>query len=327
MNTLKTFRTSLLLAVFSTVMSSLGAGIPLGTNAVIEFAGPETGRTLLTNRDEFIAALSPFDRRARKKSSQEVAEKEFVEFVGKSVLPWSAAETNAIGASLASMVPRVAPWNLPLPPKIWLIKTTGQEEGDACYTRANAIILPEREVRSAGPGLEGIILHELFHVLSRHNPKMREQLYHIIGFRRVNEIELPPALKDRKITNPDGVQNGWSITVTNQNKELPAVPILYASTEHYDVQKGGEFFNYLVFKLLVIESEQGRFRPKMVGKEPELLDPSEAGGFRDQIGQNTGYIIHPDEILADNFEQLMRGTTNQRTPRITEEMKKVFDRH
>ena len=52
----------------------------------------------------------------------------------------------------------------------------------------------------------------------------------------------------------------------------------------------------------------------------------QAAGFSQQIGGNTGYIIHPDEILADNFTLLVLGRTNVPSPRILKEMENVFQR-
>ena len=41
-----------------------------------------------------------------------------------------------------------------------------------------------------------------------------------------------------------------------------------------------------------------------------LLDQQKMmGAYFNVIGTNTGYIIHPDEILADHFMMLMRGDT------------------
>jgi deoxyribodipyrimidine photo-lyase len=39
--------------------------------------------------------------------------------------------------------------------------------------------------------------------------------------------------------------------------------------------------------------------------EPIMTKPEGAAGFFEQVGRNTGYLIHPEEILADNFELLV----------------------
>src|SRR6266576_5541130 len=78
------------------VFSTLGAGIQLGTDVTISFASVELGREILTRRDDFIAALTPLDRRARMQTNQDVSEKDFLAFVGRSVRSWTPEETNRI---------------------------------------------------------------------------------------------------------------------------------------------------------------------------------------------------------------------------------------
>jgi len=306
------------------VCSSFAQEIKLGANCVVTFATVEAARHILTNRDDFISALSPFDRAARLKTNREVTEKEFLEFVGTNVLSWQPIETNKLAAVLQGVQQRLASWPLPFPSAIPLIKTSGREEGNASYTRQNAVVLAQGEVQSPRSALENLIIHELFHVLSRHKPDLRKQLYRIIGFTPINEIAYPDELRSRKITNPDGVQTGWAINITNQNQKMSAVPILFASTANYNPRKGGEFFNYLVFKLLAVANQGGRWQPALRDGNPFLLEPQEAQGYFEQIGRNTDYIIHPDEILAVNFVHLINKKTGLATPRIVAEMKKVF---
>jgi hypothetical protein len=314
--------TSSLMLAFAA--SSAAQGIELGDKCVVSFATTDMARNVLTNRDEFVNALSPFDRAARLKTDRVVEEAEFLEFVGQSALPWLPEETNRLAGVLQTVRRRVEPFHPPFPDTVLLIKTSGREEGNACYTRQHAIVLTRRDVRAGAGGLEGKIIHELFHVASRHDADLRARLYRLIGFGPISSVEYPGDLRARRITNPDGVQTGWCINVTNQNQSLPVVPILYASTARYDPQKGGEFFNYLVFQLLVVTKSGERWQPKLVEGQPELLQPRQVQGFFEQVGNNTDYIIHPDEILAENFERMARGETNLPTPRIVAEMKRVF---
>ena len=47
-------------------------------------------------------------------------------------------------------------------------------------------------------------------------------------------------------------------------------------------------------------------------------------GFYDKIGLNTKYIIHPEEILADNFVILVQGKTDIPSPEIIESMRNIL---
>jgi hypothetical protein len=297
---------------------------PIGAAAVnFSFATPETARNILTNRDAFINALSPFDRSARMQTDRSVSEEEFLAFLGENVRRWSPQETNALGKTLQVVQEKLGIWGLPFPPQIPLIKTTGREEGNASYTRQTAIVLPESELRNSA-GLADTILHEVFHVLSRQNPELRKNLYGTIGFRQINQVEYPKELLNRKITNPDGVDNGWLISVRFQGQPISVVPVLFASSARYDLSKGGKFFDYLVFRLLAVAQEDNQWHPKLLAGHPELLDVQKVQGYVEQIGRNTDYIIHPDEILAVNFVHLINGDTNLPDPQILAGMKKVF---
>src|SRR5882672_3805046 len=198
------------------IPSLLAGDIRLNARTTISFADVETARHLLTNRDDYAAALSPFDRAARMKTDRDVSEGEFLEFVGSNVLPWQPDETNRVTGLLEVVAKKLSSWNLPFPPVVLFIKTTGREEGDAEYTRQNSVVLPQHALTS--DNLERIIIHELFHVLSRQNPALRTQLYAVIHFHPINAVPLPVELRPRKITNPDGVQNGWAIEVTNDDR-------------------------------------------------------------------------------------------------------------
>jgi hypothetical protein len=56
------------------------------------------------------------------------------------------------------------------------------------------------------------------------------------------------------------------------------------------------------------------------------LDPKGVESYHEQIGRNTNYIIHPEEVLADNFMMLVQGNRDVPTPRILDEMRKALSR-
>ena len=65
--------------------------------------------------------------------------------------------------------------------------------------------------------------------------------------------------------------------------------------------------------------------------QPLLIRMNEAEGLFDQIGNNTFYLIHPEEIIADNFSMLVWGNPGGwnnpmavRTPQILEKLKEAL---
>ena len=294
-----------------------------GNDLAVAFATVSEGRNILTTRDDFIERLSPFDRAARMKTDREVSEKEFLEFVGQSVLAWTESEQKKLAAALEATQPALKALSLPFPKKIYMIKTSGKEEGGAAYTRANAIVFPVNMLAGNTRAMQKLICHELFHILSRANPELKERLYRVIGFEKCAEIEFPAKLKSRKLTNPDAPKNDHCIRLQVDGKAAWVVPILFSRTEKYDPGRGGEFFEYLEFRMLVVErnSESGAVKPVYDGAEPRLADMQRVSGLFEQIGRNTGYIIHPEEILADNFALMVFEERSMPSPEMLSKVK------
>lgn len=300
--------------------------VKLGEQTTVAFADVEKGKQIVSARDDFIERLSPFDRAARMKTDKEVSEEEFLKFVAENVLPWQQDEQAKVESVLLSLAPKWAGLSIPCPKTVYFIRTTGKEEGNAAYTRDSAVVLPASMLTSPPAEMQRLICHELFHVVSRNSPKLRESLYQVIGFLPCGEIELPPTLKARKITNPDAPRNDHCLQVKVDDKPLWVVPILVSRTAGYDLQRGGEFFQYMQFHLLAVaRSEDGKKAdPIFVAEAPQLLDVEQVSGFYEQVGRNSAYIIHPEETLGDNFVLLVLGDGKVRSPEIIEKMKKVF---
>ncbi len=298
----------------------------LTTASTIQFATVEQGADLLAQEDRFLKSLSRFDCQARLKTDSEVASSDVGKFSAGQVVAWTADEETKMREVIAAVNERMKPFNLPFPATIKLVKTTGKEEGNAAYCRRNAIIFPERMTRQRPASLQRLLIHELFHVLSSHNPELRSELYAIIGFTTCQPIQMPPSLRDRKLTNPDAPQLDAYIKLTVADKAVTAVPVLYASVESYDVKRGGTFFDYLTFRLMAIEPHEKGWRPLLRDGQPQLLDPTSTPSFHEQIGKNTRYIIHPDEILADNFVHLINQTKELASPEIITSMRKQLAR-
>ena len=305
----------------------VSADVPLG-NSTVHFASQSEGRQTLTAKDDFIQRLSPFDRSARMKTDKTVSEGELLEFIRTNVLDWTKDEMQTVQTAIEAIQPPLRDLRLSLPPIVQLIKTTGAEEGNAAYTRATAIVIPKSDASKGQKDLQRLICHELFHILSRQNADLREKLYGIIGFTKCNEIKLPPELDRRKITNPDAPRNDHFIRLQIDGHESLAVPILLSSVETYDVKRGGEFFAYLQFQFLVVEKDgsSGNLKAVSAGSSPKVAGMERVSGFMEQVGRNTDYIIHPEEILADNFALLVLDEHNVASPEILRKMREVLMR-
>lgn len=302
------------------------AQMSIGDSTIVSFASVDKAREILTVRDDFVRRMSPFDRAARMKTDSDISEEDYLAFVGKNVLAWDDAEKQKITSAFQGIHAGLESLSLPFPKKVFIVKTTGNEEGGAAYTRANAIVIPKRHLDAPIAKIQKTICHELFHIMSRANPELREKLYTIIGFVKCDEVEFPEVLISRKITNPDAPKNDHCIRLQVEGKPHWVIPILFSATEKYDIARGGEFFNYLKFQFLLIHRDDGSLIVKAIynGRKPKLVGMKHVSGFFEQVGKNTGYIIHPEEILADNFVLLVLAEKNIRSPKILDKMRKIL---
>jgi hypothetical protein len=298
--------------------------ITLKSGTVIRFATLAEARAVLGTRDDFVQRMSPFDRAARLKTDRTVAEAEYLAFSATNAVAWTDAEQKKLTTALAGLQGNLDALPLTLPKEVLLIKTTGAEEGDAAYTRTHAIMLPASDVKKGAAGLRKILAHELFHVLSRANPALRGKLYGVIGYVPCEELPFPAELLARKITNPDAPLNNHCIKLTLDGKEVWAVPILFARVAKYDPSLGGEFFQYLDFKMVVVEREGKAVKPVVANGKARLADLKQFSGFFEQVGRNTQYVIHPEETLADNFALLVTDDHSAPNPEIVQKLKAVL---
>ncbi|MFT4534204.1 MAG: hypothetical protein ACJA1A_003096 [Saprospiraceae bacterium] len=191
------------------------------------------------------------------------------------------------------------------PEHIELLKTKTNHYGpDVYYTREDAIILPENIFEAPSVKVQmPIMLHEIFHILSRYNDDFRDKMYALIGFEKFEEdLVIPKYLQDRLLTNPDGIRRDYAINLKNDQGEIQrAVPLILTKRERYD-ESMPTFFSYLNFDLFpLIKITENQVTLGLKNKGESSLSLEHNADFFNLIKDNTQYIIHPDEILADNF--------------------------
>jgi hypothetical protein len=304
----------------------LGLGFAWTARAAttFEFATAEQGRAIIAARDEYVQRLSPLERALKAKSGVPVSEEDFLQFLTGAVQPWPDADRAAVQAALESIRPKLAELSLPLPNTVLFVRITGAVEGNSPHTRANAILLTEGSVQRPG-FLPYLIAHELFHIASRYNKAWRDAMYATIGFVPIEEVTLPLHLASRKITNPDAPRIDAAIKVQIDGGMVWVAPLLQSTVDRYDATQGGEFHKFL--KLTWLEVARGEHPPGRaeLTQPPRLRDTAHLGGFLEQIGRNTKYIIHPEEILADNFAQLATGQTGP-SPEVHQRLREALQR-
>ena len=183
-------------------------------------------------------------------------------------------------------------------------------------------MLPKAMIMKGNGDLRRLLAHELCHVLCRADSALRDNLYAVLGFERLPSAVVYPAfLEGRRITNPDAPVIQHGIRVKRGEGDLMVVPVISLSVDKFDSSTRGEFFNFLELHLLPVDPKTGAAQAV---RPADLIEVNTVSGFFEKIGRNTDYIIHPEEILADNFALLMLRTRGAPSPEILERLRVVL---
>ena len=309
--------------IFALAQAEGNAELTLAKDCQVHFATVAEARVHLAKRDVYIKGLSPFERAAKIKQAGPVSTGQYIEFIQGQALEWDAADKAKLREVIAAAKPKLAKFAKHLPRRITLIKTTGKDEGAAPYTRGTSIVLPRRTASQSAKGLERLFYHELFHIISRGNPRLRDQLYEIIGYKKCGVVSLPGDMMPRRISNPDAPVVEHCIRVSKDGECRTGSPRCCSRARRSTTLKvGGTFFRYLEFRLMQIDRKTSAAILK--DSKPLLLKPDAVEGFFEQIGRNTNYIIHPEETLANNFVHLMTAKQDLKNPEIPKKIEQLL---
>lgn len=294
--------------------------VRLSEDTLLTFATVEAGEELIGTQDRFTGQLGKLEIQLRMGSAGDFTEQQYLKRLQAGVAQWSSTDIDIVKKSVAILHERMKKYCLPFPDQIHLIRVSAEVEQNAPHCRGASIVLPDSFFAKQDDATS-ILAHELFHVLSRFNPELRDRLYRIIHFERSNKICLPDTLQDQRLTNPDAPINEHVIQLMIDGNKTPAVPVLLIKTKEF--RSGGLFAN-LDLKIMLLKNEEGEFVPKLVDGMPQLLHPREVPDYLNQIGRNTKYIIHPEETLADNFWMMLLGSDRIQDDWVIEEMRAVL---
>jgi hypothetical protein len=278
----------------------------------LRFADIDRAREILGRSDEWARQLSAFDRGVRQRTLEPTNTRGFLEFVSGEAAAWTDDEQVYWKSLVDQLSEALEGLNLDIP-DAFMVKTTGLEEFNAVYVRNRSIILPQGRVDVAGDVRRDFFLlaHELFHLLSLEYPARRDELYALLGFRRFAGLEYPAELEDRRLSNPMyGSRYEYVLTVQTASGPVDVTPAYQAAVpleEFIAISEGGmsmgAFFEAIDFVLLPVDT----------GTRAVLRDDS---GYPityrfgdtdwiERMQRNSSYIIHPDELMAENFALLM----------------------
>lgn len=289
----------------------------LGEQSHIATASVEQGQAALSQPDVFIEAMSPFDLAVRMKTAEPTTREAYLRQSAAAVRPFTAKDEARLNAAFEILLPKLARWQLPWPKTVLLVKTTAEHESGAAYCRGPVIVLPESRLSPDASALAKLLAHEMFHVLSNQNPELRRTLYALVGFQHGGAVQLPASLAAKKITNPDAPTLSDYARLKIGERETMIVPILLAEPAKFDPQLNKNLFGYLQLRLLEVTLGESGLQPVLDSSgNPLLHEVSQVPGYFERIGRNTRYIIHPEEVLADNFSLLVFDAKGVPTPEL-----------
>ena len=271
----------------------------------VDFADLHRAQKTLGHKDRWARQLSDFDMGARQKTAEPTNLKEFLDFAADAGRRWTAQEKASWKALVDKLSDAMKGLNLHVP-NIDLVKTSGEEEFGAAYTRRHAIMLPESmtSLPTTDPRRAYFLLaHEVFHVLSRTDSLLRDDLYALLGFKTVDGFEYPAELEDRRLSNPDAFEYLHTLTVQSGSESVDVMPVIQSLLPLNEVIQLPNFFDALDIVLLSVDAGTG-----------EALRDGNGDLIKYNFGntnwiplmlRNSSFIIHPEEILADNFATLM----------------------
>ena len=192
------------------------------------------------------------------------------------------------------------------PARITLLKTTGREDLNLPYCRGPLIVFPENWLRRGADLAGRILAHELFYVFATAHPALRPELYALLEFEPCEELTFPAKTDNRRLTNPDAPRYDYFTRLRLGEREIAVIPAMIARTEHFDPAPPINVFAQTEFRLLEIELKDGRALGSLAADGTLRSHSAEAlPDYRARMAQNTDYIWHPEEVLADNFAHLL----------------------
>ena len=315
---------ALVLLLCSIAVLARAQDAPGRTSPHFAFASVAQARTILGARDDFVQATTPVERAARLKIAETVSEDRFMRHMANTARDWTNAGRRSLDPLFAPLSKFLADVKSRRPQRILLIAAF--DEKQLPHTRANAIVIPEDFLARGDDRVTFTLAHETFHILTRADSELRDRLYASIGFRRCESVTLPAALTKLRFTNPDAVESRHTIAVRHRGRAVEALPYVRFATGGIDPSQG--FSNSLVSGWLLVERAAANCRLHGDWTKHEVA-LEELEGVYEQVGRNTTYLVHPEEILADNFAQLFtaarRGSVaGVHSPEILERMRRIL---
>lgn len=286
------------------------------------FATRAEAQMLVTDIDNFSNGLNQFDidLRLQKENSRK---SEWLRLAMNETKNWSDAEKDRVSKAFKTISANIKKLKLTLdyPQEVVLLKTTMKEELNmGAYTRKNWIAIGDQFLEKGSDAqLLYLVGHELFHILTRNSLDFKRAAYSAINFTVVDhEIILPTDVIAKRISNPDIERRDSYVELIIQGKPTKCVQVMYTTKEYTT----GTVDEYMQVGFIPLNED---LIPIMQNGQTVIYPAAEVEKeFHQKVGNNTPYLIDPEEIMADNFSFMLIQQKDLANPEIIERLKKVL---
>lgn len=311
----------LLTAVSFCMLSVMAIAQSKKSALTYRFATQAEAQMLVTDIDSYTSQLNQFDIEARLQK-QGGRKSQLLTLGMNEARNWSDADKEKIKKAMTAIETEIRKqkYTLPVPGEIILLKSGMAEEGGAlAYTRENWIAVGEKALNELSEDdLTRLMAHELFHLMTRTDRNFKSAMYQTIGFTVLDrEINFPAEMLEKRISNPDISSYDSYATYTIGGNAQKCTMIIYTEKPY----SNGSLFDYLKIGLVPLNEEM---IPLQQDGKTIIYNLDDATDFYDQVGKNTSYVIHPEEILADNFALTLINKADVPNPEIISRIKAVL---
>lgn len=274
---------------------------------------------------DYVKNFSKYDIMSKSNDENAKLKIEYINFAIKQLSDWTPREKIILQNYYSRFINRIIELNMidmwkQMPNTINIIKSSMKHEGDASgYTIKNNIVLKHLDY--------DLFVHEVFHVFSRYNPRISENLYKIFKIWVADKLILPynHKINDLLISNPDTPLIVFT-EVTINNEKVLVTPILHSKKSYKNTDTS--FFNDMKISLMFVEvriySQEVYIVPRDMSHQninSYFIDMDKVPEYVKKLGNNTDYNIHPEEVCAKQFEFLINNTWKQKKqPELIEKM-------
>ena len=263
------------------------------------FASAQQGRDIMLSNTRYYDNMTQNDLDYRMQKSGATKE-ELLEASVDGVRDFYFFEKWYLNSRLARMALhlKMQGYHLPELDEIKFIKTDMEiESGAGGYTHGTQIYLNKDMVTvyalmniipGSGQYMYEVLYHELFHCLTRCNPRFRADMYSLIHFTVIDkEYELPPSVLERFISNPDVEHHNSYATFLIDGQQIDCYTAWITNKSYLEAQSG--FMSNTITALVPTDGADVYYIKE------------QASNFDEVFGTNTDYVVDPEECMADNF--------------------------